>query len=137
MEQPSPHVTWDELRCNDGTDYPFMFRSDITRLPNLMEAFEALRATLGNKPLRILSAYRTPTYNKLIGGVSKSQHTEGRALDIRTPKGMTPQELFDIMVGLAQHTPIRGIGKYRWGCHMDVRPQPTLSLWKDNKTGDI
>jgi uncharacterized protein YcbK (DUF882 family) len=114
-----------------------MFRNDVTRLPNLVEAFEALRVKLGNKPLVVLSAYRHPQYNKKIGGALKSQHTEGRALDIRTPKGMTPRELFDVMVNLSNSTPIRGIGLYKWGCHMDVRPQQKLSLWKDNGMGEI
>lgn len=137
MENPSTHVSWNELQCHDGTDYPYMYRDDVTRLPNLMEAFEALRSKLGDKPLTILSAYRTPQYNKKIGGATRSQHTEGRALDIRTPKGMTPRQLFDVIVGLSNSTPIRGVGLYRWGCHMDVRPQTRLSLWKDNGIGDI
>ena len=114
-----------------------MFRNDQTRLPNVIEAFEALRERLGNKPLVVLSAYRHPAYNKKIGGAPKSQHTEGRALDIRTPKGMKPRELFDIMVDLSNKTPIRGVGLYKWGCHMDVRPQKRVSLWKDNGVGDI
>lgn len=114
-----------------------MYRKDQTRLPNLVEAFEALRTKLGNKPLVILSAYRHSAYNKKIGGALKSQHSEGRALDIKTPKGMKPRELFDIMVSLANSTPIRGVGLYRWGCHMDVRPQTRLSLWKDNGIGEI
>ena len=137
MDKPSAHVSWDELACKDGTEYPHMFRDDVTRLPNLMESFETLRAYLGDKPLVILSAYRTPQYNKKIGGAARSQHTEGRALDIRTPKGMKPRDLFNILVNLSNRTPIRGVGLYRWGCHIDVRPQQKLSVWKDNGIGDI
>lgn len=136
-DKPSLNVEWSELDCKDGTEYPFSYRSDVTRLPNLMESFERLRSKLGNMPLTILSAYRTPEYNKKIGGAARSQHTEGRALDIRTPKGMKPRELFDVLVSLSNSTPIRGIGLYKWGCHMDVRPQTKLSLWKDNGIGDI
>lgn len=134
---PSKNLSWAELECKDGTEYPHSFRNDVTRLPNLVESFEALRIELGNKPLTVLSAYRTPEYNKKIGGARKSQHTEGRALDIRTPKGMKPRELFNVLVNLANKTPIRGIGLYRWGCHMDVRPQQKMTLWKDNGIGDI
>ena len=133
---PSKYVKWGELACKDGTPYPHSYTLDQTRLPNLIESFEALRAQL-NQPLVILSAYRTPQYNKLIGGAARSQHTEGRALDIRTPKGLTPRHLFDIMLSLANSTPIRGVGLYRWGCHMDVRPQTRVSVWKDNGIGDI
>lgn len=136
MDNPSPHLSWKELACHDGTEYPHMFRKDQTRLLNLVEAFEGLREKIG-QPLIVLSAYRTPEYNRKIGGVGKSQHCEGRALDIKTPKGMTPRELFDIMANVSNSTPLRGIGLYRWGCHMDVRPQQRLSLWKDNGIGDI
>ncbi len=136
MDQPSEHLSWAELECRDGTPYPHSFTLDQTRLPNLIEGFEALRQQL-DQPLTILSAYRTPQYNKLIGGVSRSQHTEGRALDIKTPKGMTNRQLFDVIVGLASKTPIRGVGLYKWGCHFDVRPQQKLSMWRDNGVGDI
>lgn len=137
MDNPSPFLSWNELSCHDGTEYPHMYRTDQTRLLNLVEAFEAVRAELGNKPLTILSAYRHPQYNKKIGGAPKSQHCEGRALDIKTPKGMTPRELFDVIVNVSNKTPIRGIGLYKWGCHMDVRPQQKLSMWKDNGIGEI
>jgi uncharacterized protein YcbK (DUF882 family) len=135
MDRPSPNLSWNELKCQDGTEYPHMFRTDTTRLINLVESFEALRAKLG--PLVVLSAYRSREYNKKIAGAQRSQHVEGRALDIKTPKGMKPRELFDTLVNLANVTPIRGIGLYRWGCHFDVRPQTNLSLWKDNGSGEI
>ena len=137
QDRPSQFLSWTELSCHDGVEYPHMFRTDQTRLPNLIEAFEALRHKLGDKPLVILSAYRHPQYNKKIGGALKSQHTEGRALDVKTPKGMKSRELFDVLVDLSNKTPIRGIGLYKWGCHMDVRPQTKLSLWKDNGMGEI
>jgi uncharacterized protein YcbK (DUF882 family) len=136
MDRPSEHLSWAELACKDGTEYPHSFTLDVTRLPNLVEGFEALRQQI-HQPLIVLSAYRTPQYNKLIGGASRSQHTEGRALDIRTPKGLTNRQLFDQLVNLSNVTPIRGIGLYRWGCHFDVRPQTRLSIWKDNGIGDI
>ena len=134
-EAPSAHLNWSELDCHDGTEYPFSYTTDVSRLPNLIEGFEALRNKLG--PLQVLSCYRTPDYNRKIGGAPSSQHIQGRAIDIRTPKDLTPRELFDVILALANSTPIRGIGLYKWGCHMDVRPQTRLSIWRDKGIGEI
>ena len=43
--------------------------------------FEPLRKFVGG-PIKINSFYRGPELNKAIGGSSKSQHCEGRAIDI-------------------------------------------------------
>lgn len=43
--------------------------------------FEPLREYVG-KPIKINSFYRSVELNKAIGGSSKSQHCEGRAIDI-------------------------------------------------------
>ena len=45
------------------------------------EIFEPLRKFVGG-PIKINSFYRGPELNKAIGGSSKSQHCEGRAIDI-------------------------------------------------------
>ena len=43
--------------------------------------FEPLRKWVGG-PIKINSFFRSPELNKAIGGSSKSQHCEGRAIDI-------------------------------------------------------
>jgi len=43
--------------------------------------FEPLRSYVGG-PIKINSFYRGPELNKAIGGSSRSQHCEGRAIDI-------------------------------------------------------
>ena len=45
------------------------------------KVFEPLRKHV-NGPIKINSFYRGPELNKAIGGSSKSQHCEGRAIDI-------------------------------------------------------
>ena len=42
---------------------------------------DALRGHLG-KPCRILSSYRSPDYNRAVGGAPQSQHLQFNALDI-------------------------------------------------------
>ena len=54
---------------------------------------DELRESFG-KPCRILSSYRSPDYNKTVGGVGLSQHKEFTALDI-TIDGVSPQRVYD------------------------------------------
>lgn len=117
MNGPTPHLSYNELRCKDGTAYPLRFRLD-GRDKELGEAFEQLRALAGNKPLEVLSGYRTPAHNARIGGAKNSQHMEGRALDLRPPEGMSVKRL----AALARQIPaIRGVGVYPTFLHIDVR----------------
>lgn len=64
------------------------------------------------------SAYRTPVYNaKLEGSSTKSQHMEGRAVDIPRLPGFTVEQ----MAQIAEDVGFDGIGLYDWGIHVDVR----------------
>jgi hypothetical protein len=49
--------------------------------PHLVEAVQAIRDQLG--PIVIGSGYRSPAYNKRVGGVPLSRHQYGDAVDIR------------------------------------------------------
>jgi uncharacterized protein YcbK (DUF882 family) len=60
--------------------------------PMLIQKLELLRSAIGDKPITITSGYRTPEYNKKVGGVTNSQHIRGNAADIMV-KGMSSQEL--------------------------------------------
>ena len=74
-----------------------------------------LRRYIG-KPITINSGYRTPSYNKAIGGAKQSQHMEGTAVDI-VVKDYTPEEV----AHLGKLLGFRGIGLYNTFCHLDVR----------------
>lgn len=128
---PSPHLTWKELACKDGTPYPAVWRP--SRAVTLAAEFEAVRALVG-RPVRIGSAYRTPAHNKAIGGAARSQHVEGRALDLYPPTGVSVQQLYDLVRARAREeaSAIYGIGKYPTFVHMDVRPprpDGKLTVW--------
>jgi len=86
---------------------------------------DCLRQFFG-QPLRILSAYRSPAYNKAIAGASKSFHTQFRALDL-TPVKNAPSEIKRLR-GCAELLIKRGIltggvGRYSWGVHLDNGPR--------------
>ena len=62
-----------EFSCKDGSD---LIKIDSTVVGYL----QAARDHFG-VPIYITSAYRTPAYNKKIGGASNSYHMQGRAVD--------------------------------------------------------
>ena len=127
MRGPSQHLSWSELACKDGTPYPLQWRS--TRAVTLASAFERVRLEMGDSPLVVLSAYRTPEHNRRIGGAKRSQHIEGRALDLRPPRGMVTLAFFRQVREIVADTDIRGLGLYPTFLHIDIRPSERLILW--------
>lgn len=67
-----PDFSINEIACRDYT---------LAINPYSMDALQLLRNTL-RKPLIINSAYRSPEYNKQVGGAKNSQHMRGKAFDI-------------------------------------------------------
>ncbi len=130
---PSSNLTWQELACHDTlrTPYPIAYIVD-GRATELALLFEAIRALLGGQPLTILSAYRTPAHNRKIGGAPNSQHVEGRALDLRPPPGMTPDQMAGKLKEWSlygQLPSLGGIGVYRSFIHVDTRQSGRLVAW--------
>lgn len=127
----SMNLTWAELACKDAarTPYPQEWRS--TRAVALAEMFEAVRAELGDKPIRIGSAYRTPEHNRVVRGARLSQHVQGRALDLYPPTGTTVGELHAAALRVARRTgsSLRGLGRYASFVHIDTRPSDALITW--------
>lgn len=122
MDGPSAHLTWEELACHDGTPYPLEWRED--RAVKLARVFEVIRAYY-YVPLVINSAYRTKTYNDSIGGAPKSQHLEGLALDIQSPRNVPVREFCHVVSRMAHSSlkDIGGIGLYNTFIHVDLRPR--------------
>lgn len=129
---PSANLSWDELACHDGTPYPVEWRSD--RAVELASAFERIRELCGF-PLLVNSGYRTPMYNRSIGGAKNSQHVEGRALDLRPAVvGGRPalQRIRDAAETARREGLIRGIGVYANFIHIDTRPG-TAATWRGSR----
>ena len=133
------HLSGRELACHNAARTPYPQRWRQTRLPALRHAFETIRQACGDRPIRILSAYRTKTHNRNIGGARKSQHVEGRALDLRPPTGMKMRQFEAIVEAVIAEdtTAIRGMGRYRRFLHIDVRPRTRLVRWTHLRPGAL
>lgn len=66
-------------------------RNVVILYEKLIKADQKLRDALG-KPIKITSGYREKTYNKAIGGASKSLHIDGKASD-KVVEGMKPKKV--------------------------------------------
>ena len=107
-----------EFRCRDGSDVPEELMDNVILLA---QNLQVLRDRVG-VPVRIISGYRSPTYNKKIGGAKRSQHMVAKAADIKID-GMTPLEVKEVIVELIKEGKMHkgGIGLYTTFTHYDVR----------------
>ena len=70
--------------------------SQVDNMLNLIfYCLQPIRDYLG-KPMIISSGYRCPELNKLVGGVSNSQHLEGKAVDFTVPGESVQSIIFKI-----------------------------------------
>jgi hypothetical protein len=86
MEKISEHISYKEgIKSNTATRLGIKNTPDdyqITNMVNIgVNVFEPLRKYVGG-PIRINSFYRCEELNRAIGGSSRSQHCEGRAIDL-------------------------------------------------------
>lgn len=118
----TPHFTLREFRCHDGTEAPSRLWPSLRKLA---ENLEVLRAAVGGRRIHVNSGYRTPTYNKRVGGARLSTHLYGRAADIAV-EGMTAAEVADKIEELIRAGKMHngGLGRYATFTHYDVRLKP-------------
>ena len=116
--QLSKNFKKSEFRCRDGTDVP----EDL--MDNLLELVENLQIIRDHidKPVRVISGYRTPKYNRKIDGARRSQHMKARAADLKV-SGVSAKELHEVITGLIKEGKIKkgGVGLYRTFVHYDTR----------------
>ena len=106
-----------EFACKDGSDVIFISME-------LVEILQQIRDHFG-LPVTINSGYRTPAYNKKVGGAAYSQHLYGAAADISI-KGVSPKTVAAYAETLLPKS--GGIGIYGSFTHVDVRA--AKSRWK-------
>lgn len=108
-----------EFACHNGNDTVIVSGKLIKALQQIREQF--------NSPVSITSAYRTPDYNKKVGGAKSSYHVKGMAADI-TVTGVSTREVAKYAASF-----LLGVGFYNYTdgfVHIDVRP--TKYFWQQD-----
>lgn len=110
-----------EFACKDGTPVP---DDKIDNVKKLAQNLQVLRDEIG-EAVFLNSGYRSPAYNKKIGGAKDSQHPKAKAADI-TAKSYTPKQLHARILKLIKAGKMHngGLGLYPGFVHYDVRDTP-------------
>ncbi len=94
-----------------------------------LRVVDELRASFG-KPCEILSSYRSPDYNKKVGGVALSQHLEFKALDIAF-EGVSPQKVYDRLIEWRKAGKFTGgLGLYPGAGFVHIDTRGTNATWR-------
>ena len=117
-DQLTPNFKLSEFKCRDGTEVPEEFRSNVEVLA---ENLQVLREYI-QKPIVVISGYRSPKYNRKIGGARRSQHLKASAADIIVP-GMHPDDVRSTIIKLIKEGKMAkgGVGRYTTFTHYDIR----------------
>lgn len=95
----------------------------ISNAVELLQNLQVIRDHF-QKPIIIISGYRSPTRNEAVGGAKKSQHMEAKAADIKI-NGIPTQELYSRIDKLMSQGKIKvgGLGFYpdQGFVHYDIR----------------
>lgn len=116
-KQLSKNFKVKEFACHDGSDRVLICQETV-------DILQAVRDYFG-QPITINSGYRTPSYNKKVGGATNSQHVKGTAADIKV-KGVPSWAVAGF---LEDNFKKNGIGYYSTFTHIDSRGYKVL--WKD------
>ena len=116
--QLTKNFSIEEFDCKDGTHVP---SSLFGNLNTLAFNLQILREHI-NRPIHILSGYRTEAYNHKVGGATHSQHLLARAVDIQV-NGLSPYSLYQIIEELIHDEFLKqgGLGLYNTFVHYDIR----------------
>ena len=107
-----------EFDCKDGTTTPDDLMDNLRKLA---ENLQKIRDEIGS-PIRVMSGYRSPEYNKRVGGAKKSQHVLAKAADLQV-SGMSTTDLANTIKQLIKDGVVDpgGVGLYETFVHYDVR----------------
>lgn len=102
-EQLAPHFRLSELVIStSGERAGLRNEPQATQVRNLRRTaqwLEVLRGALGC-PITVLSGYRSPAVNKLVGGSDKSAHLRGLAADFIAPAFGDPRAVCERVLAL-------------------------------------
>lgn len=115
---PWPHFPARELACRAPVGDPD--RGLVFVRSEALDKLERLRAAMGDAPLMVRSAYRTPRHNARVNGGRRSQHLTGRAFDVSTDNVDASRLMRE-----ARRLGFNGVGSYpdKRFVHLDIREE--------------
>lgn len=119
----SPHFYMNEVACRDR-NRTLPTGAALASAERVAELMERIRQFFGNLPITVNSWYRTPEYNKQVGGAKNSQHVLGRAVDF-TVQGIRPAEVQKRLAAVVKELGIGGLGCYATFTHVDIGKRRT------------
>lgn len=133
MARVTEHFSREEFACHNGDAYPEKWVA--SRLTPLCEMIEIIRKAAGGKAVNIRSGYRSPVYNRSIGGARASRHMSGEAADI-VVAGMSAPAAHALVLRLYDEGKLErlgGLGSYPNFTHVDVRKGDRLARWSGSR----
>lgn len=112
----SEHFKAREFACRDGSD-KFLYSTELFAMLEELRAF-------GGFTIGINSGYRSSSYNRKIGGASKSTHTQGYAADIVVKKD-GKRVSGKLICALCQTLGFQGVAYIKgsgYAVHVDMSP---------------
>jgi hypothetical protein len=121
----------------DGADYSLPAEDKLSRIIPTLRLADEIRRVWGG-PVQIVSGYRPPEYNALVGGSPESQHKAFRAVDLQPTGDFDLDRFFAIVRSVVAGARVAGqnvgLGLYHEGAgsfaHIDVgAPTGTNRSW--------
>lgn len=132
----SPYFSLSEFACHEGTEVPAELMGN---LQTLVDTLTVVRLAAGC-PIAVISGYRTPAWNRRVGGADGSAHLEAKAADVRGSKSITVPELHELVLSLHREgelPDLGGLGLYPGWVHIDVKKAADghLRRWRGRGVG--
>ena len=111
------NFSMDEFECKCGCVMPEFVKKNVQELA---ENLQVLRNHVGR--LNLTNAYRCKYHNADVGGAINSQHTKGKAADIKS-RDINPKDMAAIVDDLmkCESFKLGGVGIYNTFTHVDIR----------------
>lgn len=120
----SPHFTLAELTVSDTAKRAKVSNAPppeiVERLQETAWRMEIVRTLLGNRPIRVNSAFRTIKVNRLVGGSNTSDHITGYAVDF-APSNISIETAARILRNSALH--FDQLIQYKTYLHISFAPR--------------
>ena len=122
MGDLTAHFSTSEFKCKDGTPVPDQHVGNLRLLAMCLERIREVY----DKPIKVISGYRTQAYNERCGGSKRSKHLEALAADFII-EGEHPIEIalkIEELIEAGELPSGCGIGVYQKRfTHFDPRPK--------------